>query len=155
MNAGRVEQDGTPEDLYHRPTSRFVADFIGETNLLTCRFRGLDGDRVVLDWRGHVVHARAPAVLPLEGSAVEIAVRPESLQCSSDEPAGGNRLQGRILQRIFKGSRTTLQLELDGGAQLQASVDPFAAGGLVGDRVWIGFEPDRAAVLYERERQAA
>src|SRR5690606_5875934 len=59
MNAGRVEQDGTPEDLYFRPRSRFVAEFIGETNLIGGTVRGLEKGSVLIDWNGVGIRGKA------------------------------------------------------------------------------------------------
>jgi spermidine/putrescine transport system ATP-binding protein len=61
MNAGRVEQDGTPEELYFHPASRFVAEFIGETNLLSGEVRGVENGDIVLDWYGRTLRGRAAA----------------------------------------------------------------------------------------------
>src|SRR5678815_5380001 len=75
MNAGQVEQLGTPEELYERPASRFVADFIGTTNLLRATVdtdghaRLESGEPVAIHHNGH-----AP------GTSIEISVRPESIR---------------------------------------------------------------------------
>ncbi|WP_159716210.1 ABC transporter ATP-binding protein [Geminicoccus flavidas] len=151
MNAGRIEQDGTPEELYHQPRSRFVADFIGETNLFACQVRGSEDGRVVLDWNGILLRA-AGSVESLGGrTAVEAALRPESIRLTSERPDQANALRMRIVRRVFKGSRIDLDLEAQdepgGNAGLKASPDPAAIEALVGDTVWASWDPGRLAIL--------
>ena len=52
MNMGKVEQDGSPEELYFKPASRFVADFIGETNFLSGKLLSQENDLVTMEWFG-------------------------------------------------------------------------------------------------------
>ncbi|HWL69885.1 MAG TPA: ABC transporter ATP-binding protein [Geminicoccus sp.] len=146
MNAGRIEQDGTPEELYHRPRSRFVADFIGETNLFACQVRGSENGQIVLDWNGILLHAAAGS--PDGRTAVEAALRPESIRLTTGRPDQANALQMRIVRRVFKGSRIDLDLEAqDGDARLKASADPAAIEDLAGDKVWASWDPGRLAIL--------
>jgi spermidine/putrescine transport system ATP-binding protein len=147
MNEGRIEQDGPPEELYQRPASRFVATFIGETNLLDCTVRGRDGVDLILDWGRVPLRARANAVCPAAGARIEVALRPESLVCSPVEPTTPNRVRATVGQRVFKGSRTMLVLEVEGAGALQASLDPWALEGLGQAPVWVGWEADRMAML--------
>src|SRR6187431_1968931 len=74
MNVGVIEQIGTPEDIYNRPNSRFVADFVGSANLITGRIRGANGSgRVAVEAAGTTLHAVAPAT-PKDGTAT-LAIR--------------------------------------------------------------------------------
>lgn len=79
MNHGRVEQDGTPEELYFHPASRFVAEFIGETNLLSGKMRGIDDGTVVMDWFGQTLRGHAPSGFPTEGAEITASIRLEKL----------------------------------------------------------------------------
>jgi spermidine/putrescine transport system ATP-binding protein len=86
MNGGRIEQLGTPEELYDRPATRFVADFIGTTNLLTGTVVSVAGDDAVLELEaGGRCVVGADGLAP--GAVVEIAVRPEALELVP-RPAG-------------------------------------------------------------------
>ena len=149
LNKGRVEQDGTPEDLYYRPATRFVAEFIGETNLLAGRVRGVEGDRVVMDWQGQTLTARAPAGLPAAGQAITASVRLENLAFHADRPPTGNAVRGRVVGRTFLGSRMAMQIAVGEGeaAILRAYVSAETGRAVGTDPVWIGWEPDRTAVL--------
>src|SRR5882672_9806534 len=81
MNHGKVAQVGRPEDLYDRPTSRFVAGFIGESNFLPAIVRGMEDDVVVADCEGAVIRALCPG-RPASGEKVTLTTRPERLRFS-------------------------------------------------------------------------
>jgi spermidine/putrescine transport system ATP-binding protein len=144
MNAGRIEQMGSPSELYHRPKGRFVAGFIGDTNLLTCEVKGPEGPNLRLDWAGTPLVAEA-STLP-HGQTVHVALRPDHIACSWDEPDTVNRLAGRIVERVFKGARTHLVVDAGHDRRLEVRVDPFLLD-QGGDRVWLGWPPERMVVL--------
>jgi len=152
MHEGQVMQDGTPEQLYHHPANRFVADFIGETNLLRCTVQGEDSDGITLDWQGISLKAVSdPVYRPQAGQRVEVALRPESVQCFNDKPALPNAVQGRIVQHLFKGHHTALTIAVGEGENniLQASLDPFLGQQLTEDRLWVGWAAERMSVLQD------
>ena len=156
MNAGRMMQDGTPEQLYHHPTNRFVADFIGETNLLRCQLLGIEGREWVLDWQGVQLRAQTShddrhAI----GQMVEVALRPEGIQCFRTQPEQPNALAGRIVQRLFKGSRVMLTVRpamaSDAGAEtLQVALNPALDQQLSSEHIWLAWSPASLSVLVER-----
>ncbi len=149
MNGGKVEQDGTPEDLYFHPASRFVAEFIGETNLLSGQMKGTDGGAVVMDWFGHALRGHAPAGVPQAGAPITASVRLERLGFHAARPDSANAVQGRVVGKTFLGSRMALDLLVEDaqGARLRAYVDA-ATGQSVGEApVWIGWDESSMAVL--------
>jgi spermidine/putrescine transport system ATP-binding protein len=119
MNHGRIEQLGTPFEVYHRPTTRFVATFLGQTNLLsavvvnrkdgTARVRLTDGTELSCD------DAELPA-----GDDVLLSIRPEHVNLSG-EPSE-NRIEVKLVERIFKGPFEQLLLRTAGGLELLAVV---------------------------------
>ena len=119
MNAGRIEQLGTAADVYHRPASVFVADFIGQTNLLEGSVTSRDGatTRVRAD-EGLMFDAIADAPM---GASVWLSIRPEKLRLS-DGSVGPNAFRVRVVERIFRGETTQLVLRCDGGRKLTAVV---------------------------------
>ncbi|MEN9063563.1 ABC transporter ATP-binding protein [Ponticoccus litoralis] len=148
MNKGKVEQDGTPEELYFRPASRFVAEFIGETNLLSGWMRGTEGDKVVMDWEGTTLLGKAPAGLPATGEPITASVRLEKLGFSAERPQTANAVQGRVVGKTFLGSRMAMQIAVgEGDALLKAYVDAETGQSVGTDPVWIGWEADNMAVL--------
>jgi len=149
MNEGRIEQDGTPEELYLRPASRFVASFVGETNFVEGTVRGTDGGVTTIDWHGIDVRGVARGFTPLENEPVTGALRPESVVLHAEKPPGG-AFPGRIASRLFKGSRTTVSLEAGpagGGGRLLAYLEPELAERIEEDRVWIDWRAERLSIL--------
>jgi spermidine/putrescine transport system ATP-binding protein len=103
MNHGRIEQLGTPFEIYRRPSSRFVADFIGDANFLEV---GVDGDAAVLADGTRV---------PCQGSGVSgrasLMVRPESLHVGAPDEAPPGAVRGRAVQSSFLGTRIRVAVE--------------------------------------------
>jgi spermidine/putrescine transport system ATP-binding protein len=147
MNAGRIEQMGSPTSLYHRPRSRFVAGFIGDTNLLSCEPGRVEGAWLHLNWAGTRLVAQAPDALP-QGRSIQVALRPDHIACSWQEPDTLNRVAGRIVERVFKGSRTNLVIDAGQNRRLDVRVDPFFLE-QGGDAVWLGWPPERMVVLVD------
>ncbi len=149
MNQGKVEQDGTPEDLYLRPTSRFVAEFIGETNLLTGSCLGMEGNKVVIDWQGHQIRARAGGLQPTADSQVTCSLRLEKLHCQASQPDTDTTIQAHITNRVFKGSRSAVTVSIDAAPDilLTAYVDAEQATGSPGDAVQLGWDSVNLALL--------
>jgi len=107
MNHGRIEQVGTPFEIYHRPNSAFVADFIGESNFIDVDVG--PGGRAALD-NG----AEVPAPEPRRSGRATLMVRPESIQIRRIAEANGSGLRGRIAQSSFLGSHTRVAVSCDG-----------------------------------------
>ncbi|MBI3975931.1 MAG: ABC transporter ATP-binding protein [Armatimonadetes bacterium] len=127
MNQGRVEQIGAPRDLYRRPATQFVADFIGEANLLAGRYA--DG-RVTIE--ALTFPFRQEGVHP---GAVTVVVRPEAIAVRTD----GDGLSGRVRTAFFMGMSNEYLIETPAGEV--AVVEPLAARGLlpVGTEVRLTF----------------
>ncbi|PZP25307.1 ABC transporter ATP-binding protein [Pseudomonas kuykendallii] len=111
MRDGKIIQTASPEALYETPANRYVADFIGESNLFDGTVRRLDGDRVVLD-TGNGLELASPAsgsgARLFAGSAACIAVRPEliAIGAPSAPPSAEVRLDGVVEDRIYLGNLT-------------------------------------------------
>ncbi|MGR3661821.1 MAG: ABC transporter ATP-binding protein [Paracoccaceae bacterium] len=149
MNNGLVEQDGTPEDLYFRPTSRFVAGFIGETNLLSGKVYGSDDDTVTFDWFGIKLQGQSTQSESKSGREATASVRLENLDLHRTRPKNGNVVEGRIVNKIFKGSQIAVHLlvEQAQGSTLKAYIAPEVATKLTDDKVWISWDSQRMAIL--------
>ncbi len=113
MNAGRVEQLGTPADLYENPRTTFVANFLGTSNFIGAEVDSTSGDDIVLKAGGgklvlHRARASAPATT---GGKILAGVRPEKISLTHADDAGGipegrNRITGRITESSFIGVST-------------------------------------------------
>jgi iron(III) transport system ATP-binding protein len=119
MKNGVVQQMGTPEALYRRPASRFVAEFLGETNLIEARVTKVAESGVSLETAAGPLIARSP--LPREANGRVLAsIRPEALSPAS-EP-GPNTLPARILETVYLGEVAQHDVELPGGITLKMAV---------------------------------
>jgi putative spermidine/putrescine transport system ATP-binding protein len=133
---GRIEQLGTGEDLYDRPISLFVADFIGESNILRGRFER-DGSAGVLvrgDWSWRVGDRAMERASLREGSAAALIVRPERLGIvgGDDDPTpGANAVEATVADVLYLGSIRKFGLALPDG---QPAVVRQQVGG--GEREW-------------------
>ena len=122
MNEGRLLQIGTPGEIYETPGSRFVADFIGNVNLMEGTVTVDEPDHVVIDCpdcRHYVGHG----ITGTSGMAVAVAVRPEKLHLLRHAPEDPtyNTAHGRIKELSYFGSFTVYHVELASGALLKVS----------------------------------
>jgi spermidine/putrescine transport system ATP-binding protein len=137
MSNGRIQQIGTPSEIYHRPSSRFVADFIGESNFLPVRTDGgaarlADGRAVpcaLNGWHG--------------GTAATLMVRPESVHVGGPNEAPAGALRGSIVQTSFLGSQTRVAIAC---SEVET---PITASQFGHDRIAAGdLTPDREVALW-------
>ncbi len=156
MRVGRVEQLGSPEELYDRPATRFVAGFIGTSNLLAGTIESVEPGAVVvqLDGGERCVAAEGVAV----GTAVDLAIRPEAITIVPDEQpmeTGGPvpALRGRVLQSAYLGTSVSHQVRTDGGLVLSVVVPRSVERPAQGDRVRLDWEPSDVLVI-ERASEA-
>ncbi|MEN6478262.1 MAG: ABC transporter ATP-binding protein [Anaerolineales bacterium] len=151
MNEGLVLQVGTPVEIYEQPTSRFVADFIGETNFVQGRVAGREGELVSLVIEGDRLQARLPGdALALE-QTVTVALRPEKLNVEPIARANGTGLRGTVREVVYLGTDTRFIVRLATGEDVVARVQNIGAQGLgefrVGDQVNLVCAPDDVRVL--------
>jgi spermidine/putrescine ABC transporter ATP-binding subunit len=134
MNGGRIEQLGSPRDVYEHPATRFVADFIGASSAL--EGRAVDAHTVMLAG-GQRVEVRLPR--PLEpGALVRLLVRPERVAVGAAVP---HALRARIVSVMFLGDHSQVRLELEGGGALLATV-AGPAFFQPGDATTVGLAPE-------------
>jgi spermidine/putrescine transport system ATP-binding protein len=149
MHQGRVEQLGTPEELYERPTTRFVADFIGTTNLLAGSVESMDGTTALVRLSGgdacRVVGADLRA-----GQSVEVSIRPESIVLkASNGTAGSDRgpLKAQVEQVAYLGGSVQYQVRTEGGLAITVMAPKVGERHPVGSAVDIAWSPAEALVL--------
>jgi spermidine/putrescine transport system ATP-binding protein len=146
MSEGSIQQIGTPSEIYYRPRSRFVADFIGESNFLDVSTESgtvrLDDGRgvpcSVNGWQG--------------GTRATLMVRPEVVRVFAPQEAPDGAIAGRIVQTSFLGSETRVAVDCDASdvpmTVAQFGRERIAAGDLSQDKeVAIWWEPDDAVLL--------
>ena len=157
MSEGRFLQVGAPGDLYETPATRFVADFIGNVNLMNGMLDEDEADHCVVgsaDCRHYVGHG----ITGTQGMAVTVALRPEKIHLSRNRPLGHdgqpdpyNTAQGTIKEMSYFGSYTVFHVQLGSGAVLKVSMtntqrhrdDEFTWG----DTVWAHWSRSAHVVL--------
>jgi spermidine/putrescine transport system ATP-binding protein len=119
MNEGRIEQMGTPEDLYENPRTVFVANFLGQSNLIKGQIVGTDGDNNIIEVHGQKVTV-AKNRSHSDGNSVLIGIRPEKIDIDYEkEAADGNVLRGgKVVDVSFIGVSTQYQVEMPWGQEL-------------------------------------
>ncbi|HEX7955277.1 MAG TPA: ABC transporter ATP-binding protein [Burkholderiales bacterium] len=153
MNHGRVEQVDEPSKIYGFPKNRFVADFIGQCNLLDGHIKACEADRmtIVLPGIGEVAAANVEGDAPgLKGA---LALRPEKVAIGRDLPADAdfNRFSGKVHDFLYLGDVTIYIVELAGGMRIEALLPNSAAGRTkffeAGDEVVVGWRYDAGHFL--------
>ncbi|MDX8534801.1 ABC transporter ATP-binding protein [Mesorhizobium sp. VK25A] len=145
MNAGSAEQIGTPEEVYERPATAFVADFLGKANMLPGTVSRSEGPTIVTLASGQTVNVLAPRPLA-KGSAVTVVVRPQKLSVGS---ASANRLPGRVVSASYLGGSAIYEVDIGGKTNIRANaaIDGRVLG--EGEAIELGFDPDDCVLLDE------
>lgn len=117
MNEGLIEQIGSPTEIYERPKTRFIADFIGETNIFDGTVVRKDADYIYVDYAGQEVKAVILDDGDIEGQ-VYLAVRPEKMDISTEVSEERSRLTCTFKEKIYVGSVTKLVVTLPTGQEV-------------------------------------
>lgn len=145
LNLGKIEQLDTPSGLYDRPRTRFVAEFIGETNLLDGTLKSCsDGLATVELALGPTVSCRTE-LSPKPSAPVLVSVRPERLHLS-DAPTLANSLPVRVEDDVYHGDHVRLHLK-SGERRLVAKADRREASRPIGSSAHVGFAPDDCTLV--------
>jgi spermidine/putrescine ABC transporter ATP-binding subunit len=144
MNHGRVEQFGTPGQIFRKPATRFVADFMGVTNFLVGRMVATNGATVQVEAAGLTFDAPSSTGLGV-GKDISVAIRPTGIKLFAGRPADTAAASGSIRQATYHGNVSSYAVELDSGPTLivRESNDDLADTETVrfpvGARVWAGW----------------
>jgi putrescine transport system ATP-binding protein len=154
MRDGQIAQIGTPSEIYEYPASRFVAEFVGEVNLIEARFASVNGS---------TMRVRAPAlgieivtdrpVPALPGEPLWVAVRPEKISITKSPPpeTGFNCVTGEVFDIEYLGDVSVYHVRLDNGLFLRATeankLRLIERPITWEDRVWLFWGPDASVVL--------
>ena len=141
MNAGKIEQAGSPEDIYDRPRSEFVARFIGASNIIQAT--GVDADHV--NFAGVALRCVGAPVRP--GALTPISIRPHDIGITLAQPRDSeNLVPATVVRQVFLGDSRDYMVETKDGAQLRAVTAAEAAIG-PGSAVWLHLPPQRCRAL--------
>jgi putative spermidine/putrescine transport system ATP-binding protein len=145
INHGKIEQIGTPREIYDLPRTSFVAEFIGETNLLACTIAERLGDTLRLTSEsGLTLSARARSN-PIDDGSVQISIRPEAIRIN-ESPTATNGLTGRIADAVYFGDHVRLVATV-GAQRLIIKTDRARGLAGIGDEVAISFAPSDVWVV--------
>jgi putrescine transport system ATP-binding protein len=152
MDQGRLVQVATPPEIYERPNSRWVADFIGDVNLIEGRLVEA-GESASTIMSAHAGKLRAAATDARAGDTVWVAVRPEKVRISHEAPAAAavNCVAGQVWDIGYLGDLSIYKVRLDNGFVMKAAAAnmtrlierPFGWD----ERVWLSWAPDAGVVL--------
>lgn len=147
MNNGIIEQLGTPDEIYERPASRFVADFIGETNLFEGTVMEINNSHAYLAFSGHKIPVVQTAPLSLNHQ-VAMAIRPERIKLHIEPNRESFAIPGKVVEHIYVGSIIKTVVSLPGENQVTVNTMPEVAHSFaVGQDVFVSWEPDKAVVI--------
>jgi spermidine/putrescine transport system ATP-binding protein len=153
MNSGRIEQLGAPREVYERPRTRFVAGFIGTSNLMTGRVQKMDGDTAVLEaGEGEsLVVPGAASAGARRGETLDVTVRPEKISLSAQQPKAGRcAVQGTVVEVVYLGTSTQYSVRTRDGAELLVFVQNASDSADLaarGDRVWLSWRAEHSLPL--------
>lgn len=131
MHDGRLEQLGSPVELYENPRTAFVANFLGTSNLLSGEVGERRDDALVADVAGHRIVVPADRNHAPPSGRIFVGVRPEKLHITTEEsqvPADHNAVQGQVVDASFTGIGTQYQVRLPWGQEVMAFAQNLSAG---------------------------
>jgi iron(III) transport system ATP-binding protein len=146
MNGGRIEQIGSPREIYERPTNQFVADFVGMTNFLDATVgapSATAGTYRVDSEIGQIEVHSGDALRPAD--RVVLSIRPEDIELSEARPAGANVWHGIVDQKVFLGESVDFQVKI-GSRNLQSRVHPSLRTP-VGNAIYVRVDPEKCVAL--------
>ena len=151
MSEGRILQVGAPADIYETPATRFVADFIGNVNLMDGQLSVDEPDHVVIDC-ADCQHYVGHGITGTAGMAVSVALRPEKIRLSSEKPEGEfNQVRATVRDLSYFGAFTVYHLQLPSGQVIKVSesnLERHRADPLSWDQqVWAHWSPTAQVVL--------
>ena len=146
MNAGRIEQLGSPREVYERPRNQFVADFIGSTNFVAGEVVGPDSETGFYRIRSELGDLKARAVETLSaGEKVVLSIRPEDIELGEARAAGDNVYQGTVDQKVFLGETVDFQVRL-GSRSVQSRAHPSLRTP-IGNGIFVRIDPEKCVAL--------
>ncbi|XOQ52610.1 MAG: Spermidine/putrescine import ATP-binding protein PotA [Succiniclasticum sp.] len=137
MNAGRLEQEGSPQDIYQHPKNRFVADFIGNANFIPARVEGIDGNQLQITMLGHPFTIAKGTNTFSVGEEVDIVVRPEGVDLEDH-----GDIKAKVTSSTYMGSLQEYTVLVDG---IELNLEAYDPAGIriyhEGEDVYLQFRP--------------
>ena len=150
INEGRIEQIDTPREIYEHPKTKFVANFIGETNLLDAMVLEMDEDKAVIGTEvGKATVSIDPKKKIKVNDGVTVSVRPEHMKFSRT-PVDGFAIKGVVKEQIFVGNLIKMMINLNDGTEIR--INRFEEGELaeIGELVYLYWDLSKGIVIKEK-----
>ncbi len=152
MNDGHIEQLASPWEIYEHPATRFVAGFIGTSNLLTgTASRVTDTEAVVEVGSDERIVVPLRSVRAGQGDSLEITVRPEKIELTAERPVGdGCAVRGTVTEVVYLGTSTNFAVSTTTGADIVVFQQNSASAGHLADRgdaIWLSWQPEHSYLI--------
>jgi ABC-type Fe3+/spermidine/putrescine transport system ATPase subunit len=151
MNGGHIEQIGSPADIYERPRSRFVSEFVGTINVLPASVTSVADSSIVLLQNGREIHcALTSEIRVAQGDQVMLSIRPEKLSLlprHTPTPVDGNAWHGRIASVAYYGDHREYDVELPDQERLLKVTTPAGVALDRGEHVVVTCDPSEVLVM--------
>ncbi len=153
MNRGRIEQLGTPREVYEHPATRFVAGFIGTSNIIDGSVARMDGTTALFDrpTGESIIVPDAARAGASAGGRLHVTVRPEKIVITEAQPEAGRcALRGQVAEVVYLGSSTQYAVRLSDGTELSVFVQNSSDASDVAERgqdVWLSWRPEHTLAL--------
>ncbi len=150
INQGRIEQLAAPKDIYEHPKTKFVASFIGETNLLDAMVLSIDGDKAVIGTEvGKATVMIDPKKKIKVSDGVAVSIRPENMKFSKT-PVEGFSIKGVVKEQIFVGNLIKMMITLNDGTEIR--INRFDADDLAenGELLYLYWDLQKGVVIKEK-----
>jgi spermidine/putrescine transport system ATP-binding protein len=112
LNQGRVQQNGTPREVFRAPANRFVAEFVGTNNIFPGTLRCIDGERGMVDTPAGILPARLPSEPLSNGSMVDLVISADLVQLTSEPVDGFPAIPVDLISEQFIGTMVTVFLDM-------------------------------------------
>lgn len=150
MESGHVKQVGTPQEIYHRPNNRFVATFIGETNMLEMNVTSIEGEVITVENENGLVlrglsSGKATGVEPAAGSTIYVSIRPEAFEAGP----GDNTVRGTIEFVEFTGLSVNYLIRVNGTSLKAMIINGGSDIKTIGDEIELHIPPRNLYFLAE------
>lgn len=150
MNNARIEQIGTPHELYHTPKTVFAADFLGESNFLDVTLVDTQGEHVRGKTQNDAVLTTVSSMKASPGTRAKVMIRPECIDVLSEGQTADNVLDGTVRDVIVAGGVTKSFVDVSGDAPLKVTHLTGRLGGLSrGQKVRLGWSAGQAVLLQD------
>jgi putative spermidine/putrescine transport system ATP-binding protein len=150
LRGGRLVQLGRPAELYERPATTFVADFLGKSNFIAAIVEGIHADHFTYRLGEAHFAQVGDGVLPVAGERVMLALRPEKMSVTTTQAAHGNSLCGEIVASSYLGTSLHLRVRTGAIGDMTVTVPAWrlAIPPESGRQVWLSWDRDASVVVH-------